>query len=54
MTKDGFWTLKTDDIEVNSSGQLVTPTSLTPPKKAPDIFVFLSNKSTKSPSFLER
>ncbi len=37
---------KVDEIEVNSSGNEVTAANKIPPSKAPDSFVFLSNKST--------
>ena len=47
-------TNKTADPEVNNSGRLVTAASNTPPIKAPEILVFLSNKSTKSPSFIDK
>ena len=35
-----------DDIDVNNSGRDVTAARRMPPSKAPERFVFLSNKST--------
>ena len=46
ITRSGCFTKSTAEIEVKSSGRLVTAARITPPMNAPDRSVFLSMRST--------
>ena len=46
ITRSGCLTKSTAEIEVKSSGRLVTAARITPPMNAPDRSVFLSIRST--------
>jgi hypothetical protein len=54
MTSSGLLTNNTDEIDVNNSGNDVTAPRRTEPMNAPETFVFLSNKSTRSPSLIDK
>ena len=53
-TNSGELTIATADIAVNNSGREVTAAIMTHPIKAPLILVFLSSKSTKSASLIDK